>query len=334
MKALKRILIALGIILALMLVIAAFLPSAYNVERSVIIKTKSSVIISQIVDLRKWDCWSPWKDQDSAATYKYNDTVGTGGWMEWNGKVVGHGRLSIEKTDGEKSIAYTLRFFEPMDNKATGSFLLAESDSGTKVTWTIGGDVPYPIGRIMFLFMDMDKMMGGDFEKGLARLKTCSEASGKYTYEVKEKNVESQIIATIHKKIGLGKIGQTLGECYGEIMTFMQKSGLTQTGPTMAITLAFDSLNWDFEAAIPVDKEIKGSGPIEVKKSYSGRAVYVVYQGPYEKTMQAYMDLDNYMKENKLEQIGGPWECYITDPGKEPDSSKWITEIYFPVKGK
>ncbi|KKP85530.1 MAG: Transcriptional regulator, effector-binding domain/component, partial [candidate division CPR3 bacterium GW2011_GWE2_35_7] len=66
--------------------------------------------------------------------------------------------------------------------------------------------------------------------------------------------------------------------------------------------------------------------------SYAGKAVYVEYKGAYDKTYTAYMDLEAYVKEYNLTEAGGPWEVYITDPGTEPDTSKWITGIYFPVK--
>jgi effector-binding domain-containing protein len=123
-----------------------------------------------------------------------------------------------------------------------------------------------------------------------------------------------------------------MGKSYGEIQEFLSKNGATASGSPMAITLAWDSLSWDFEAAIPIDKEIEGNDRIVIKKSYEGKSIFVTYTGPYEGTYQAYTDLDQYMKEKGLDQAGGPWEVYITDPSTEPDPSKWITEIYFPVK--
>ena len=87
-----------------------------------------------------------------------------------------------------------------------------------------------------------------------------------------------------------------------------------------------------FEAAIPIDKEIKGNAQVQVKQSYAGKVIYLSYTGPYEGTYKAYTELDSYMKEKGLFQNGGPWEVYLTDPSTEPDTNKWVTEIYFPVK--
>lgn len=331
MKTIKKIFLVLLILVVAVLVTAFFLPSETKVVRSLVINSSSDDIAAKINDLHLWDEWSPWKNMDSAAVYKYNDTVGVGGWMDWNGKIVGSGRLTITKTTAD-SIVYFLAFREPFESQSNGSFSFTSAEGGVNVTWTDIEVLSWPMGRIMGLFMNFDEMMGPDFEKGLQNLKKAAESSYKYTYTVQEKDVASILIATIRNKVNTGEIGEIMGKSYGEIQAFIAKNGAKCVGSPMAITLAWDSLTWDFEAAIPIDKEIKGNDRISVKKSYEGKAVWVTYTGPYENTFQAYTDLDQYMKEKGLTQAGGPWEVYLTDPGTEPDSTKWVTEIYFPVQ--
>ena len=331
MKALKKFFLVILALIVFVLIAAIFLPSETRVERSIVVNTSADNIFAKILDLHAWDEWSPWKDQDSAATYKYNDTIGVGGWMEWNGKIVGNGKLTITRVTPD-SIIYFLSFIEPFESRSNGSFSLASEQGGIKVTWTDIETLTWPIGRIMGFFMNFDEMMGPDFEKGLSRLKVAAESSYNYTYEVQEKEVSAITIATIRNKVNSGEIGEIMGKSYEEILGFINKNGARLNGSPMAITLAWDSLSWDFEAAIPIDKEIKGNDRIVIKKSYEGKAIFVTYIGPYEKTYQAYTDLDQYMKEKGLTQAGGPWEVYITDPGTEPDQTKWVTEIYFPVK--
>lgn len=331
MKALRITLIALIIVLAAGLILAAFLPSSYNVERSLLIKAKPETISNMITDFHQWDSWSPWKGQDSAAVYTYNDTIGKGANMSWDGSIIGKGSLTITEVKPE-GIVYSLRFIDPFESTSTGGFSLESSDSGTIVNWYDTGELGYPIGRLMSLIYSFDEMMGPDFEKGLGKLKEEVEKKYEYTYPILEKNVDYGIIAAIRKNITMDKIKEELGMAYGQIIEFTYKNKLTMTGPPMAISFAFDSLHWDFEAAIPVDNEVKGTELIQVKPSYKGKAIYVVYKGPYEGSVQAYYDLEAYIKEHNLEQTGGPWEVYITDPAKEPDSTQWITEIYYPVK--
>lgn len=332
MKWIKRILIVLIALIAIALIIPIFLASSYKVERSIVIKTDAAKIMSQVSDLKKWDFWSPWKPQDTAATYTYNDTIGKNAFMEWEGKIVGTGNLRIIAIDSGKSISYRLTFLKPFKSKSTGSFIFETTGEGTKVTWMDEGALPWPIGRWMGLFIDFDKQLGPDFEKGLSLLKDRAEKMHTYTYNVLEKNVDPVTIATIHEKVKTSDIEKTIGADFAALMEYIGKNGAKCSGPPMAITTSFDSLMWEFEAALPIDKEIPSSDKIKVKKSFGGKTAYVVYNGPYNKTYLAYGDIEAYIKENKLSIAGGAWESYITDPMTEPDTTKWVTEIYYPVK--
>lgn len=331
MKILKRILLIIVILVVVVLIVAAFLPSQCKVERSLLMSASSDAISAKITDLHSWDEWSPWKEADSAAEYKYNDTIGVGGWMDWTGKIIGAGKLSITKVTPD-SVQYFLAFREPFQSESNGSFSFVKTDSETVVTWTDIESLSWPMGRLMSLFMNFDEMLGPDFEKGLDKLKKATENPIKYTYNVQEKEVNAMNIATIRNKVNMGQIGDILGKSYGEMQVFIAKNGAKCIGAPMVITIAWDSLSWDFEAALPIDKDIKGNDRIQIKKSFAGKVLFVEYMGPYDKTYQAYIDLENYKKSKGYSDAGGPWEVYVTDPGVEPDTSKWITEIYFPVK--
>lgn len=332
MKWIKRILLFIIIVIVLALIIAIFLPSKYSVERSVVINAKEGKIMSQIVDLKKWDYWSPWKPQDTAAIYKYNDTIGVGASMEWKGEIVGEGKLRLTEIIPMKSIKYVINFIEPFESISEGTYSFEPDENGVKVTWKDEGALSWPIARWMGVIMNFDKQMGPDFEKGLLLLKDRVEKMHDYSYDIMEKTVEAKTIAGIREKIKAGDISKVLGKNYGLLMAYVTKSGAKCVGQPMAITMAWDSLTWDFVAALPIDKEIPSQGNIKVEKSYTGKVIYIVYKGAYDKTYNAYMDLDAYVEENGLTEAAGPWEVYVTDPTTEPDTSKWITEIYFPVK--
>ena len=331
MKILKRIFIVILVIIVALLIFAAFLPSSYKVIRTTVINASPEAISAQITDFHNWDKWSPWKGIDSTEKYTYNNTIGKGGHMEWDGKMIGSGNMTITEVTDD-SVKYNLVFKEPWESISNESFSFTKSDAGTTVTWTDEGKLGWPIARLMNVFMSFDKMMGPDFEKGLAKLKTVVESIPKYTYSIMEKEVPATTIAVVHNKVLSGQIGNVLGKSYGKIQELIKKQGANMIGSPMAITLAWDSLSWDFEAAIPIDKEIKGNDKVQIKQSYSGKVIYLSYTGPYEKTYKAYTELETYKKEKGYSDNGGPWEVYVTDPGSEPDTSKWITEIYFPVK--
>lgn len=332
MKWIKRILFFLIAIIAIALIVAFFLPSSYKIERSILVKADASRIMSQVIDLKKWDFWSPWKPQDTAAIYTYNDTVGINAFMEWKGEIVGSGKLRITGVDTGKNVMYNLSFIEPFESVSTGGFIFETVPEGTKVTWKDEGTLAWPIMRWVGVFMNFDSQMGPDFEKGLSLLKDRVEKMHVYSYNVLEKNVEPLTIATIHEKVKMSDIEKTIGADYGAIMEYIAKNDAKCSGSPMAITIAYDSLFWEFEAALPIDKEIPSNDKIKIKKSHKGKTAYVVYHGSYDKTYGAYTDIEAYIKENNLTVAGGAWETYITDPSTEADTSKWITEIYYPIK--
>ena len=332
MKILKWVVIVIVAIIAICLAVAAFLPSSYKVERSTVINTSPEKVFALVTDLKMWNKWSPWYEMDSTATYSYNDSTGVGAEMSWKSEIVGSGTLQITSVN-DSSVNYLLKFIEPFESESNGTFIIRAEEENTYVSWSDHGNLSFPVERLMTLFMDFDKMLGPDFEKGLASIdKIIQQEKWVYTYEILEKTVEPFGIAVIRDTITMDEIGKTLEINYGEIMTLLKKQKVECTGPPMAISMAWEPTRWDFEAAIPVSKEIKPEGRVQYKQSYQGKVIYVVYTGPYDKTEKAYLDLDNYVKENKLEEAAGPWEVYITDPSTEPDPNKWITEIYFPVK--
>lgn len=331
MKILKRIFIAIIVIIVALLIIAAFLPSSYKVVRKNVINASPEAISAQISDFHNWDKWSPWKGVDSTEKYTYNDTIGKGGHIEWTGKMIGSGNMYITEVTAD-SVKYILVFKEPWESVSNESFSFTKSDAGTTVTWTDEGKLGWPLSRLINVFMSFDKMMGPDFEKGLAKLKTVVEATPKYTYTIIEKEVPAMTIAVVRNKVTTGEIGNVLGKSYSEIQKLIKKQGAKMIGQPMAITLAWDNLNWDFESAIPIDKKIKGNAQVQVKQSYAGKVIYLSYMGSYNKTYKAYTELDSYIKVKGYKENGGPWEVYVTDPGSEPDTNKWVTEIYFPVK--
>lgn len=161
------------------------------------------------------------------------------------------------------------------------------------------------------------------------------ETSEETTYEVNEIDVNSEWVVSItNKQTTVPEVANVLGKSYGDIFTM-----LTEANIEMGIPRAY-SHNWidianpfDLEAAIPVtDSTIKVELPMVLRKTYSGKALKVVYFGAYDKMEGAYNAIESYMKENNLSNNGSPWEIYIGDPGVETDMSKVQTDIYMPVK--
>lgn len=168
--------ILLGIVV-LIAILAALAPKTYNVSRSIEISRPKAEVFDYLKYLKKQDEWSPWAKRDPNMEQKFTGVDGQVGAISyWKGnKEVGEGEQELTKiVDGER-IESELRFLKPWQSMSD-AYLVTEAidDNSTKVTWGFSGNNKFPMS-IMMLFMNMDKMIGKDFEEGLASLKQKME---------------------------------------------------------------------------------------------------------------------------------------------------------------
>lgn len=162
----------------LLLVVAAgwLQPAHYFVERTIVTQAKPEKIFPIIADLKTWEDWTAWnKELDPTITRTFSGSAnGTGAVMSWDGKKTGQGEFKFTDATPPTKLVYSLAF-EHGKYLSTGAFILETSPKGTVVRWTNEGDLgANPISRWMGLFMD--RLMGDDFSKGLAKLKDRAEA--------------------------------------------------------------------------------------------------------------------------------------------------------------
>jgi hypothetical protein len=173
----KKILLTLAAIIAIVLVLSAFQPSEFRVTRSATIAAPAAVIFPEINDFHRWSAWSPWEKLDPAMKRTFEGpAAGVGAGYGWEGNSdVGSGRMTITESRPAELINIRLEFFKPMPGVCPTEFTFRPEGGATTVTWTMSGTNNY-LSKIVCLFMNMDKMIGGDFEKGLAGLKRIAEA--------------------------------------------------------------------------------------------------------------------------------------------------------------
>ncbi len=176
MKILRVVLIVLLIVVVAVLALAATKPDHYHVERSATIGAAPGVVFAEVNDFRKWGAWSPWEKIDPAMKRTFTGPEsGKDAAYAWAGNdQVGEGRMTIVESEPDAHIGIRLEFLKPWTETCQASFALAPEGEGTKVTWNMDGTHNYT-SKIMCVFMDMDKMIGNDFDKGLAQLKAVAE---------------------------------------------------------------------------------------------------------------------------------------------------------------
>lgn len=177
----KVILGALALILVILVVlcvVVAMQPEDMKVTRSADINAPSDKIFEQVNDFHKWDAWSPWAklDPNMKTSYSGPDS-GVGSIYSWTGNdEVGEGKMTIKSNHPPKQIVIDLEFIKPFAAKNLTEFDFKAEGEKTNVTWTMIGKKNFMM-KAFCLVMNMDKMVGADFEKGLAQLKTVSESA-------------------------------------------------------------------------------------------------------------------------------------------------------------
>jgi uncharacterized protein YndB with AHSA1/START domain len=176
LKAFIYIASGLAIVVAAVLIYAATKPDVFRVARSVIIKAPPDKIFPLINDYRRWTAWSPYENKDPQMKRTYGDTTsGKGATYAWEGDSnVGAGNMSIAEATPPSQVLIKLNMLKPFESHNDVTFTLVPQGESTTVTWDMQGPVPY-LAKVVHVFFNMDKMVGGDFEVGLANLKAVAE---------------------------------------------------------------------------------------------------------------------------------------------------------------
>jgi uncharacterized protein YndB with AHSA1/START domain len=173
---LKKILLGLALVIALILVVAAFQPGEFSVQRSLAIAAPPAALFDQVNDHRKFLVWNPWMKLDPNVKNTFSGPAsGIGSVCSWQGnRDVGAGSSTIIASKPGELVRLRMDWKEPMEGTSTVDFTFKPEGARTLVTWHIYGTNDYR-GKVMCLFMNMDRMIGGQFELGLANLKTLVE---------------------------------------------------------------------------------------------------------------------------------------------------------------
>ena len=170
------IVLALAVAILIVLILAAGKPNTFSVRRETRVKAAAEKIFPLINDFHQWGSWSPYENKDPAMKRSYSGAAsGKGAVYGWEGnKNVGSGRMEILDSAMPSKIVIKLDFFTPFEGHNTAEFTMLPQGDATDVTWLMHGPAPF-MSKVMQVFMNMDNMIGKDFEVGLANLKKLTE---------------------------------------------------------------------------------------------------------------------------------------------------------------
>jgi len=174
------ILLVIAAVIVLLVAVVATRPSDFRVTRSTAISAPPAVVFAQVNDFHNWDGWSPWArmDPEMKATYA-GPAAGTGAVYSWVGNnKVGEGRMTIMESHPSDLVRIKLEFIKPFAATNTAEFIFQPQGNQTTVTWNMTGKKNF-MTKAMGLVMNMDKMIGGQFDQGLAQMKSVAETAAK-----------------------------------------------------------------------------------------------------------------------------------------------------------
>jgi hypothetical protein len=174
------ILIAIAVIVVLFLIIVAMQPADFRITRSAAISATPEKVFPLVNVLKSWEIWSPWAKMDPNAKHVYEGpAAGIAAIMRWSGnRKVGVGVMTITESRPDELLRIKLDFLKPFKVTNIAEFTFQAQGGQTLVTWSMSGENNF-MGKVFGLIINCDKMIGGDFEKGLAKMKWFVELASK-----------------------------------------------------------------------------------------------------------------------------------------------------------
>lgn len=318
--------------------IGVFLPGTARVERRIEIEAPAATVFALINDFRQINQWSPWVDVDPNARITMAGPLrGAGATMTWDGQIVGRGsQVIVDSQPYEQVISQVI-----LDGQspAISRFKLESIEAGTLVVWTFERKAGLNLAARYFGLL-LERIVGPDFEKGLAGLKRMAESLPTADFsdiEIEHLTVESVDIAylTATSLPEATAISEALGEAYFELLNFIDKHGLVEAGAPMSIGGEWNGAELQFNAAIPVrggNGQIdSGSSRVRIGRSYAGRAIRVKHLGSYRKLAETHDKIAAYIAALGLVRNGESWESYVSDPTRVAED-KLLTYVYYPIE--
>lgn len=324
-----------------LITVGFLLPDRAHTERAIVIEAPPATVFTLLNGFRRFNEWSPWAELDPNTNYMIEGPVnGVGAKQSWSSQSDSVGSGSQEIIEVVPYLSIKLRLiFSGFDSDNVATYTLTPEGSGTKVVWS--NDATFK-GNLMgrYFGLMLDSMIGPDYEKGLARLKTLAESLPKTDFaglEVARVTVAAKPIAYFSGSSSTQSeaIGKAYAEAYTRVGEAMARARLEQAGSVLAIGRKWDEAAgvYEFDAAVPVRGESIALPPGEVKigQTYAGDALKAVHKGPYSGLEAHFEKLIAYKATMGYLDNGNPWDVYVSDPANTPEA-ELITETYVPIK--
>ncbi|GEM_PF-1792239 len=336
MKTFRYIALSLLVLIILFVLVGLVLPNRYKIEAKAMVQRSPEVAYFHALDFNNRPQWDPWIEEDPRAhTYTKMTENGMGSVWEWDGEKVGKGKITVRSVNIHEQIRSTIHFMGNGTDSARMVWNFNPNAGGTELTWQMKGEWGNFFARWAGLFMKGDIIKS--FQKGLNNFKNYIERLPNWpgrTSAIRVKEMPEMRAVVVEKQSSMEEIAKSMGEAYGELMEYLTRNDVIPAGPPFArYTGAYESGQpLRFEAGFPVEQEIPSESNISFKIYPAGRAITAQHTGPYQSLFITYNKVIKHAMEKNLKRKGEFWETYLTDPQTEPDSTLWVTMVYYPIE--
>ncbi|MGQ1787883.1 MULTISPECIES: SRPBCC family protein [unclassified Saccharicrinis] len=335
-KFLITILVVVIVALGAAAIWLATLEGAYDVKRSITVNSSNAEVFDLVQDFNNWTAWSPWLCMEPDAKV---DVTGHGNTVNdtytWAGELVGEGTISHTKIEAGKSIEQDIVFKQPMESS---SFVYWEfsslNDSTTKLTWGMKGEMPF---YLRFMTKMMEPWIGMDYERGLKMIKELAE-KGYVASNVEIIGiVDAPAINYVGQKVAcnMDDVESNMKSSFSALSSYAMDHSI-EFEKALSIYHVFDFItgNIEYSAAVPINEGYEAEEPFYVSKLPTTKALKIKFLGDYKHIGNAWAAGMTYTRTHKIKENKDipPYEMYLNSPMEEPDSRKWVTEVYMPVK--
>lgn len=340
MSILKKIVLGLLILAAVLVLVGFFLPSSAHVERSANIDAPPATVFALVNGYRNYNKWSPWAARDPETEYVYEGPdAGVGAKMSWasDNPQVGTGYQEITVSEPDSRVLTHLDFGS--QGTAEAFFELVPAAAGTTVTW--GFDTDFGMNLVSrYMGLMFDSWIGADYEAGLSTLKQLAEGLPAVDWsdlQIEILDIEPGVLVFTEASSSWDPeaIGTAVAEAYGQIGAFMATHKLAMSGPPVAITTSRTEEAWQFEAGLPLaelpELEVDPASPVQIRQTPGGKTARGVSVGPYADLSANWEKVRTWVAAHGYEEAGMAWEEYVSDPASTPEE-ELVTHLHLPVR--
>lgn len=331
MKILKKLLYVFLGLLAVFFIITLFLPKHAHIERSTTIDAPTGVVFNEVNDLKQWKSWSPWLSMDPDMSLEYGSTTsGKGASYSWESQDpnVGTGKMTISESTPNSFIKTVMNFAPDMEDEMYATLKFSEDNGKTKVVWDFDGDFK---GMGKWFGIMMDKMLGPQYEAGLASLKAHAEKLAKEApkspFTITLIDYPGETFAGIRQVVSFDDMDKAFQNAYQTL----GKAKVSPIGPAAGIFYTYDETKKesDMAPAFPVAADSKYAAPIRVFNLPARKGARLEFMGNYDQSYNAHTALAKYMEEKGLAQSGAVMERYLVGPNDTQNPDEYKTQIFY-----